>query len=534
MLFTSYGFIIFIILLFIVYYTIPKKHQWKLLLGASYLFYYFAGPKFILYIFLTTISTYIAGFEIGDLYGIQSRYLSRHKDKLTREGKKSYKESIKSRQRKWLLFCLFLNLGILAIVKYTNFAIANVNYIYQAFGSGKQFSFWNLALPMGISFYTFQTVGYIIDVYRGKHPPEKNLFKFALFVSFFPQLVQGPISRFDDLSQTLFEEHSYSSSNINFGLQRIIWGYFKKLVVADRMLVAVNAIIRNPDIYQGSFVFIGMLFYAYQLYADFTGGIDITIGIAQVLGIKVQENFERPYFSKSITEYWRRWHISMGAWFRDYLFYPISVSRPMLDLSKYSRQRFGNAIGRRIPVYIATIIVWFTTGVWHGASWNFIVWGLMNGIVIIISLEFEPFYEWFHSRFDVKHTFLFRLFQVVRTVLLMSCLRLFDCYRDVPMTFRMFGTMFTKFNINELFSGALMSFGLGMADYVVLLVGLVVLITVSLIQRDGSVRHKIAQRPHAVRYAINSLAYYALIIIILVFGAYGVGYDSSQFIYNQF
>lgn len=534
MLFTSYSFIIFIILLFIVYYTIPKKHQWKLLLGASYLFYYFAGPKFILYIFLTTISTYIVGCKIGDLYKTQSKYLDEHKDELSRKEKKNYKAYIKSKQWKWLLSCLLLNFGILAVVKYTNFAIANINYIYQIFGSDRRLSFWNLVLPMGISFYTFKTMGYIIDVYRGKYQPERNIFKLALFVSFFPQLIQGPISRFDDLSQTLFREHPYSSSNVNLGLQRIMWGYFKKLVVADRMLIAVNTIIRNPDTYQGIFVFIGMLFYAYQLYADFTGGIDITIGVAQVLGIEVQENFERPYFSKSITEYWRRWHISMGAWFRDYLFYPISVSRPMLNLSKYSRQRFGNAIGRRIPVYISTIIVWFTTGVWHGASWNFIVWGLMNGIVIIISLEFEPFYKWFHDKFNVKHTFLYRLFQVIRTVLLMSCLRLFDCYRDVPMTFRMFGTMFTKFNIGEIFNGSLMNLGLKMADYIVLLVSLVILVTVSLIQRDGSVRYKIAEKPRAVRYTINSLAYYALIIIILVFGAYGIGYDSSQFIYNQF
>ncbi|HZX20768.1 MAG TPA: MBOAT family O-acyltransferase, partial [Clostridia bacterium] len=514
MLFTSYGFIIFIALLFIFYYMIPERHQWKLLLGASYLFYYFANPKFILYISLTTISTYFVGCEIGDLYNVQSRHLARHKDKLTREEKKDYKSSIKSRQWKWLLFCMILNFGILAVVKYTNFAISNINYIYRSFGSERQFSFWNLILPMGISFYTFQTMGYIIDVYRGKHPPERNIFKLALFVSFFPQLVQGPISRFDDLSQTLFVEHPYSGNNVNSGLQRIIWGYFKKLVIADRMLVAVNAIIRNPDIYQGAFVFIGMLFYAYQLYADFTGGIDITIGIAQVLGIKVRENFERPYFSKSITEYWRRWHISMGTWFRDYVFYPISVSRPMLNLSKYSRQRFGNAVGRRIPVYVATIIVWFTTGVWHGAGWNFIVWGLMNGIVIIISLEFEPFYKWFHNKFDVKHTFLFRLFQVVRTVLLMSCLRLFDCYRDVPMTFRMFSTMFTRFNAGELFSGTLMDLDLKMADYIVLLVGLVILVTVSLIQRDGSVRHKIAERPTVMRYTVNSLAYYVLIIAI--------------------
>lgn len=224
----------------------------------------------------------------------------------------------------------------------------------------------------------------------------------------------------------------------------------------------------------------------------------------------------------------------MGAWFRDYLFYPISVSRPMLNLSKSSRQRFGNSIGRRIPVYISTLVVWFTTGLWHGASWNFIVWGLMNGIVIIISLELEPFYKWFHGKFDVKHMFSYRLFQVIRTVLLMSSLRLLDCYRDVPMTFRMFGTMFTKFNIAKLFDGSLMNLGLKMADYVVLLVGLVILITVSLIQRDGNVRLRIAEKPRVVRYAVNSLAYYALIIAILVFGAYGIGYDSSQFIYNQF
>jgi D-alanyl-lipoteichoic acid acyltransferase DltB (MBOAT superfamily) len=300
------------------------------------------------------------------------------------------------------------------------------------------------------------------------------------------------------------------------------------------MLVAVNTIIRDPDKYQGAFVFVGMLFYAYQLYADFTGGIDITIGIAEVLGIKVKENFDRPYFSKSITEYWRRWHITMGTWFKDYVFYPISVSRPMLDLSKFSRSKFGDAIGKRIPVYISTMIVWFTTGIWHGANWNFVVWGLMNGLVILVSQELHPCYEWFHSKFKVKDIFAFRLFQVIRTILLMSSLRLFDCYRDVPLTFRMFGTMFTKFNFGELFNGSLMNLGLKVVDYGVLLIGLVILITVSLMQRSGSVRCKLAEKPVVMRYAVRYLAYYVLIISILVFGAYGVGYDSSQFIYNQF
>lgn len=530
MLFTSYSFIIFVALLFVIYYLIPKKYQWMLLLAASYLFYSFAGIKYIVYILSTTLSVYIVSHKIDKLHQIRSEYLSQHKGELSREEKKAYKSSIKSTQWKWLLFILILNFGVLAVLKYTNFSIANINYLSQAFGSGTQFSFLNLALPLGISFYTFQTMGYIIDVYRGKYPPEKNVFKLALFVSFFPQLIQGPISRFDDLSQTLFKEQSYDNKAVSFGLQRIMWGYFKKIVIADRISIAVTTIVGNPETYQGVFVFVGMLFYALQLYADFTGGIDITLGIAEVLGIKVQENFNRPYFSKSIKEFWRRWHITLGTWFKEYLFYPISVCRPMLNLSKFSRRVFGDAIGKRIPVYLATIVVWFTTGIWHGANWNFIVWGLMNSLVILVSQELEPLYGWFHNRFNVEHTFVFRLFQVTRTVLLMSSLRLFDCYRNVPLTFQMFGTMFTNFNLVEIFNGALMNLGLAMVDYMVLLIGFVVLITVSVVQRSGSVREKLAIQPHVLRYAV----YYSLIISVLIFGAYGVGYDSSQFIYNQF
>lgn len=530
MLFTSYSFIVFISLLFIIYYAIPKKYQWIFLLGASYIFYSFAGVRFLLYIILTTVSTYFVAIKIGNLYDEQTKYLKENKSQLSRDEVKEYKSKIKSRRWKWLLSCILLNFGLLAVIKYTNFTITNVNYILGAVGSKRQLGFLDIALPMGISFYTFQTMGYIIDVYRGKYEPEKNPFKLALFVSFFPQLIQGPISRFDDLSQTLFEEHNFDKKNISYGITRILWGFFKKLVIADRLLVGVNTIIRDPDMYQGGFVFIGMLFYAYQLYADFTGGIDITIGIAEVLGIKLKENFERPYFSKSITEYWRRWHISMGTWFKDYLFYPISVHKPMLNFSKYARKTFGNSIGKRLPVYISTIIVWFTTGLWHGSSWNFIVWGLMNCLVILVSQELTPFYKWFHSKFDLKDRFFFRLFQVVRTILLMSSIRLFDCYRDVPMTFRMFATMFTKFNMGELLNGSLLNIGLSVADYIVLLIGLVILTSVSLIQRDGSVRDKLYMKPVLVRYGV----YYALILSVVIFGAYGVGYDASQFIYNQF
>lgn len=529
MLFTSYSFIFFLCVVIGLYYIIPKRFQWKLLLLASFVFYYFSGWSNLVYISVTILSTYFVGLKLDKLNKKQDLYLKENKALLSREEKKAYKDKIKGQRWKWLLLCLIFNLGILAVIKYTNFAIANLNSIFTLFKMN-ELSFVNLLLPMGISFYTFQTMGYIIDVYRGKYEPEKNIGKLALFVSFFPQLIQGPISRFDSLSETLFNEHSFDARNFSFGFQRVLWGYFKKLVIADRIVAAVLTITKNPDTYDGIYVLIGMVFYAIQLYADFTGGIDITIGVAQMLGIKVQENFIRPYFSKSIVEYWRRWHITMGTWFKDYIFYPISVCKPMLNLSKSSRARLGEKIGKRIPVYLSTLTVWFTTGIWHGSSWNFIVWGLLNGVVILISQELEPLYAKFHSKFSIGNTFGYNLFRVIRTFLLMSSLRILDCYRDVGVSFRMYGSLFTKLNIGELFNGSLLNLGLNVSDYIVLIIGVIVLIGFSLIQRSGSVREKIASKPAALRYSVYILLFFS----ILILGAYGIGFDSNQFIYNQF
>lgn len=530
MLFTSYSFIAFLAVLFLTYYVIPKKYQWMLLLAASYLFYGLASVKYLGYIIFTTVTTYLISRKLDTLYKAQAIYLTDNKE-LPKEEKKAYKNSIKSQQWKWLLGCLILNFGMLAVVKYTNFAIANVNFIAQAMGSTHQLSFWNLVLPMGISFYIFKSMSYIIDVYRGKYSAENNLFKLALYVSFFPQIIQGPISRFNDLSVTLFSGHDFCSKNFHFGMQRILWGFFKKIVIADRLLVGVNTLTQDTNTYTGVFVFIAMISYAFLLYADFTGGIDITIGIAQVLGIKTMENFDRPYLSKSIVEYWRRWHISMGAWFKDYVFYPLSVSKPMIALSKSSRKRFGDAIGKRLPLYITTMTVWFTTGLWHGASWNFIVWGMLNGFFIILSIEFKSVAEWFHNKFNVKDKIAFQSFQVVRTFLLMSSIRMLDVYKDVSLTFKMFGSMFTTFNYGELFNGSLMNLGLTMADYVILAVAFSILIIVSYQKREGnSIRAKLAEKPMMIRVMVD----YALILLILIFGTYGFDYDSSQFIYNQF
>ena len=531
MLFTSYEFLIFVLATCVLYYVVPKKWQWMLLLMASYVFYFLAGASYLPYIFVTTISTYLIARKITSLQTVVDAYIKEHKKELSREERKEYKAKEKKKQWRWLLLCLFINIGILAVLKYTNFAISNVNTVLTFFGSQNRLEFVDFVLPMGISFYTFQSMGYLIDVYRGKYEAEKNPFKFALFVSFFPQLVQGPISRFDDLAKSLYEEHKYNATVVASGLQRILWGYFKKMVIADRMLVAVNTLIKAPEEYQGAYVFAGMLFYALELYADFTGGIDITIGIAEVLGIRVTENFHRPYFSKNIKEYWNRWHITMGSWFTDYIFYPISVCQPMLKFSRFSRKHFGEIIGKRMPVYLSSFVVWFTTGIWHGASWNFIVWGLGNFVVIMISQEFEPLYRRFHKTFPkADGSFWFKVFRVGRTILLMSSLRMFDCYRDVPLTFKMFGTMFTTWNWNVLWNGSMLDLGLAAKDYVILFLGMLLLVTVSLIQRSGPVREKIRCRALPVRVCI----WYGLFLIVLLFGAYGVGYDASQFIYNQF
>ncbi len=530
MLFTSYEFILFLLIVFILYYVVPKKLQWPLLLVASYVFYFFSGPENLLYILFTTVSTYLIVGRIQKSKDIQEAYLKEHKKEMSREERKAYKEVGKKKQWKWLLLVLILNIGMLAVIKYTNFTIHNINGVLELFGSDQQLSFLDIALPMGISFYVFQTMGYAIDVYRGKYRAENNPFKLALFVSFFPQLIQGPISRFDDLAKSLYEPHRFDSRTVAFGLQRILWGFFKKLVIADRLLVAVNTIIGDTETYRGAWVFVGMMFYALELYADFTGGIDITIGVAEALGIKVTENFIRPYFSKNIKEYWNRWHITMGSWFTDYIFYPISVCQPMLKLSRFSRKHLGEKVGKRITVWLSCFVVWFATGIWHGASWNFIVWGLANCFVILVSQELEPLYRKFHSRFHVDGTFGWRLFSVARTVLLMSCLRTFDCYRDVPLTFRMFGTMFTDFNWGELFNGSLMGLGMTLADYGVVIVGFFLLLGVSLAQRKGSVRERIAARPYPLRFVI----WFGLFLLVILWGTYGIGYDASQFIYNQF
>ena len=509
------------------FYLIPKKAQWCFLLVCSYIFYTIADPRYLIFIAATTVTVWFAAIKVEKINNEQKEYLKAHKGEISKADKQAYKDRMKSRRWKWLLICLLLNLGILSVTKYTNFMINNINDIFSGAVSLKPV---DIIVPLGISFYTFQSLGYLIDVYRAKHEAQHNIFKFALFVSFFPQLAQGPICRYSDLAPSLLAQHRFDRKNFSYGVMRILWGYFKKVVIADRVVTGLSAIVGSTE-YTGAYVLCAMFFYALQLYCDFTGGIDITIGIAEAMGIKVTENFNLPYFSKNIKEYWNRWHITMGSWFTDYIFYPISVCSPMLKLSKWSRKHLPAGIGKRVTVYIACFVVWLATGIWHGAAWHFVAWGLTNYVVIMISQELEPAYAKFHKRFKVKDKAFYTVFQIIRTICLMSAIRMFDCYRDVGTTFKMMWSMITSFRFSTFYDGSLMKIGLTASDYMILAVGTAVVLTVSIIKaRKGSVRDGI--------YARSSIGFYnicaVLLVSTLVFGAYGVGYDQSQFIYTQF
>lgn len=519
--FASCSFIIFAAVTLLVYYIVPKKTQWIVLLAASYFFYLWAGTEYLGFIIFTTVTTYFTARIMSKNLGVQETYLAANKATLSREDKKAYKAKVKAKNRVYLILCLAFNFAVLFMCK------ALLTEPFSTLAEGGRLSFLSLALPLGISFYMFQSLGYIIDIYRGGAHAEKNFLKFSLFVSFFPQLVQGPISKFSSLAPQLYEPHSFCKREFLFGAERILWGFFKKLVIADRIAAAVIEL-KGPE-YTGISFLVLTIFYAVQIYGDFTGGIDITIGLAQTMGIKLTENFIRPYFSKNIAEYWRRWHITLSVWMKDYIFYPLSVSKPMLNLSKSARAKFGN-FGKRLPVYVASIITWFCTGIWHGITPNFVLWGMLNCFFIVLSEELMPLYDKFHNRFHLKDKFWYGGFEMLRMFMLMNLIRITDLFPDVSLYFSKMGTLFTEFNFNVLWDGTLMNIGLTATDYLILLGGIILMFLVSLYEeRVGDIR--ILLHKH---YIIGTVCIFVLLLIVLLMGSYGIGYNAGNFIYNQF
>ena len=305
----SYGFGFFCAVLLLLYYIVPGRFQWRILLAASVLFYGFAGPLWILYPAASSVSVWYLARKIGSMTDQYRNWVQ--KEQPDRTQKKAYNQRLKARQKRFLILGLLLNFGILAVLKYTNFLLSNVEGILHLAGISGEMEYADWVLPLGISYYTFQSMGYLIDVYQRKYDPEKSLLRTALFVFYFPQLTVGPISRFDRLKEELYSPHRFSMDRLAAGGQRVLWGYFKKLVVADRIGPAASMITGSPEIYGGVYVLLGIAGHVIQLYADFSGGIDIILGISEMFGIRLPENFDRPFSSRSLAEFWRRWHMTL-------------------------------------------------------------------------------------------------------------------------------------------------------------------------------------------------------------------------------
>lgn len=518
--FISVPFLLFFGALSLAYYLLPRRWQWGVLLVGSAIFYLAADLRYWVFLGVCTASGYLTVCRMDDRLRKLNAYLA--ENTLTREEKKTARGRVKGKNRVTLTACLVLNFAMLFLCK--ALLLPSVGRAAE----GTALSFLSLGLPLGMSFYLFQTTGYCIDVYRDKAKAQRNFLKFALFTTYFPYLIQGPINSYGKLEGQLYAPHDFDGKQWSFGIQRMLWGYFKKLVIADRIAPLV-ASLRAPEL-GGMGFFLLTLSYAVQIYGDFTGGIDMTIGMSESLGIRLPENFLRPYFSKNIAEYWRRWHISLGEWMKDYIFYPISVSAPMLRLSKSARTRFGN-FGKRLPVYVASLATWFVTGIWHGLTPNFILWGMLNCLFIVGSEECAPLYARFHNRFHLKEKGWYGGFEILRMFLLMNFIRACDLFPHVGSYFAGFGRMFTSPNFAMLTNGTLLTLGLTGLDYGILGCGIALLFAVSLYQeKKGSVREALWRGNPWLRYGL----FFLLLLAVLLMGKYGTGYNAGSFIYNQF
>ncbi len=540
MTYTSINFIFFVLVTALLYFALPlKKHKWIVLLAASIFFYLVAGYKYAMFILFTAISTYLIGLWIDKISKNSKALLKKNKAEWDRETKKKYKNKVKVQKRLVMAFALVLNFGILAFLKYFNFFAGSLNDILGNFGINFSIPTLALFLPLGISFYTFQSMGYIVDVYREKTAAEKNPLKFMLFVSFFPQIVQGPISIYDQLAHQLYEPHRFDFTRFKHGMMLILWGFFKKLIIADRAVIAINTVTDSYNSYGGSTLLFTILLYSVQLYADFSGGIDISRGVAQIFGIDMIDNFKRPYFSKSINEYWRRWHISLGAWLKNYLFYPVAMSNVFINASKKMKgTRFGKTaagahIAKVLPTSVASLIVFLVVGIWHGADWKYVGFGLWNGLIIMVSILLQPVFDIILEKLHINpKAAWYSVFQMLRTFIIVLVGYVFDVAPGINESMNTFKLILT----NQSFAQAraqISELGLGKKDFIVILVGIIVIFIVSVIQErhpSTTIREMLDKKPFILRFALIFIG----IMAVIVYGIYGSGYNPADFVYMQF
>lgn len=502
MLFNSTDFLLFFPIVLLIYFVLPKKIRYLWLLVSSYFFYMCWNPYYIILVITSTLITYICG--------------------IVEEHIKNKAELGNGKQKKLMQFAIVvgftLNIGILVYFKYTNFLIDSINFVLAKLNL-HMISGFNILLPVGISFYIFQALGYIVDVYRGTIRAEKNLFKYALFVSFFPQLVAGPIERSDNLLNQIREEPVHKLWNyqrVTSGMILMLWGFFLKIVIADRAAVLVDTVFTGYEEYQMVALAAGAIAFAIQIYCDFSGYSMIAIGAAKVLDFQLMENFNTPYFALSITDFWKRWHISLSTWFRDYLYIPLGGSR-CSKLKKY----------RNI------LITFSVSGLWHGANWTYVIWGLLHGIYQVVEKEFAPIVEKINEKCHTKtESFGYRFFRGAVTFVLVDMAWIFFRADSLHQAVHYIERMVLYRDWWSLFDKKLYTIGLDSREMHILGFAFLILVIVELLRyKSGELIDTFLQRQWiGFRWSVL----FMLLFMCIVFGCYGPGFKSEQFIYFQF
>ena len=505
MTYTSPVFLCFVLGVWVLYAVLPKKLRWMALLAASLAFYAICDLLAGIWLVLCTAATFFGGILV-------------------------YRQ--KGKFKKITLAATLVSVfGLLAVFKFGNFFAALLFSGQEALSADPKAPPINLLLPLGISFYIFQSAGYVIDLYRGKCAPEKNIAKYALFVSFFPQIIQGPIGRYDRLAPQLLSGERPTADSYRYGVQLVMWGLFKKIILADRAAAIVDAVFGAPEFHGGIVTAAAAAFYCIQIYCDFSGGIDISRGVAEGLGISLDKNFEQPLFAVSVQDFWRRWHMSLGSWMRDYLFYPLSLSRRFGKFGKSMRKLLGVRVGKMVPSLIATFVVFFTIGIWHGGAWKYIIFGLWNGILLTSAMFAEPLFAKMRKAMNIKDNSKFwRGFRIARTLVVVGAGRILTRANNTTAALIMLKNIFTNPKSSHVLAGAFMNFGLTAGDYIIMAGAFAVVLVADIIEENGSsVRYFIERRAPVLQFFIILSALLALVY----FGIYRQGYISAQFLYGR-
>ncbi len=510
--FLSFPFWVFFLIAVLFYYLPGKKGQWIRLLIVSLLFDLLSCRENIVFLLLASFLVWFSARQIRKNQEKEVRLVRENKGVWEKDERKQFKKSMEKKRKLLLSLTLVLIFGILAFFKYG--------------GSG-------LLLPLGISFYTFQAAGYLIDVYWEKVTPEENPFRLLLFLSFFPQIIQGPIAFYSDLAGQLYQERSFSGEDFYEGMRRILWGAFKKLVIADR-LVKLVTFASGAEERTGSLVVIGVLAYAVQLYTDFSGGIDIAAGIGRIFGIRMAENFRQPYFSRSLAEYWHRWHITLGNWVRTYVFYPLSISSFSLRSGKWLKKKNLVHLSRVLPTGVCSLVTFLIIGIWHGRGSQYLLFGLFNGLVILLSELIAPVREKAAKNLGLlkerKRTV---LLSVVFTFLLVAAGYYFDLAKSGTEALQMFVLTCRDFRPGQIFSPDLyLEAGLYAADYAAILVGMAVVFVDSYLKENK--KYPLTAFLEKKGSVWKGTFLFVVLLVVLIFGYYGPGMDPAGFVYMQF